>query len=136
MSLNGHLIEQMVNKKDFTVSVNYANPTRGSQIYLTSEYTLKIKNDSAFAYLPYYGVAYVAPYNSSEGGIKFSELMYDYKITPNKKNDGWKIRFKVKSVMSEVNVYMDIFENGNCSMNINSYDKESIHFSGEIKLNE
>jgi len=136
VSLNENEIIQKVQKKDFTIFVNYAYPSRGSQIYLTSKYSLKIKNDSAFAYLPYYGVAYVAPYNSSEGGIKFSEPMYDYVQTVNKKNDGWKIRFKVKTVMSDVNVFMEIFKNGISSININSYERESIHFSGEVKLNE
>ena len=71
-------VTQKVQSKDFVITVNYANPLRGQQIYLTSDYDLRIKNDSAFAYLPYYGVAYVAPYGISEGGIKFSEPVNDY----------------------------------------------------------
>lgn len=103
-------ITQRVERKDFTVPAKYANPMRGSQIYLTSDYDLRIKNDSAFAYLPYFGVAYSAPFNSSEGGIKFSETMYDYVSVPNKKNDGWNIHFKVRSKVSEITITLEIFQ--------------------------
>ncbi len=131
---NSAEVTRKVQSKDFTIKVNYALPTRGSQIYLTSNYDLRIKNDSAFAYLPYYGVAYVAPYNSSDGGIKFSEPMYDYVLTENKKKDGWKVTFKVKTTIYEVNVYLDIYKNGSSFLTVHSFERESISFSGEMKL--
>jgi len=90
-----HEVTQKVQTKDFTIVVNYANPMRWRQIYLNSEYELRIRNDSAFAYLPFFGVAYSVPYGGGEGGIKFTEPMKNYSIVPNKKKDGWDIRFKV-----------------------------------------
>src|ERR1035437_3167122 len=71
-------LTQKVKSKDFTVSVNTADPVRMRQFYLTSEYDLQLKNDSAFAFLPYFGVAYSAPYGGGEGGIKFAEPMMNY----------------------------------------------------------
>jgi predicted component of type VI protein secretion system len=49
-------ITRKVESKDYTIAVNYANPLRMRPVYLTSEYEVRIKNDSAFAYLPYFGV--------------------------------------------------------------------------------
>jgi len=94
---------------------------------------LRIKNDSAFAYLPYFGVAYSAPYGSSEGGIKFAEPMNDYVITPNKKSNGWDIRFKIRSKEDVYEIFMNIFNNGSALFSVTSQKRDMISFSGEIK---
>ncbi len=125
-------ITQKVESKDFTIKVNYALPMRMKQIALTSDYDLKIKNDSAFAFLPYYGVAHVAPMNPSEGGIKFNEKLTDYNIRQNKKKDGWDISFKVKTRENNYQIYLNIFNTGNSTITINSYERDAITFYGNI----
>lgn len=126
-------ITRKVESKDFTVVANYANPMRMKSVYLTSEYDLRIKNDSAFAFLPYFGVAHVAPMNPGEGGIKFAEPMTGYTVTPNKKSTGWEIRFRVKSRESVYDINMTIFNNGSTMFTVNSYERDMITFNGEIK---
>ena len=126
-------ITRKVESKDITVTVHYANPLRMRQIVLTSEYDLRLKNDSAFAYLPYFGVAYSAPYGSSEGGIKFAEPMNDYAITPNKKSNGWDIHFKIRSKGDIYEIFMNIFNNGSALFSVTSQKRDMISFSGEIK---
>ena len=126
-------ITRKVESKDITVTVHYANPLRMRQIVLTSEYDLRLKNDSAFAYLPYFGVAYSAPYGSSEGGIKFAEPMNDYAITPNKKSNGWDIHFKIRSKGDIYEIFMNIFNNGSALFSVTSQKRDMISFSGEVK---
>lgn len=125
-------ITQKVEGKDFTIKVNYALPMRMKQIALTSDYDLKIKNDSAFAFLPYYGVAHVAPMNPSESGIKFNEKLTDYNIRQNKKKDGWEISFKVKTRENNYQIYLNIFNTGSSTITINSYERDAITFYGNI----
>lgn len=126
------LVRKKVESKDYTIVVNQANPMRGKTIFLTSEYTLTVKNDSAFAYLPYFGVASYAPYGG-EGGIKFSELMSDYQVKPTKKQDGWEIKFKVTTGMNlHYQLFISIYNNGSSSLNISSYEKDPISFSGNL----
>lgn len=125
-------ITNKVESKDFTVIVNYANPMMGRQIYLNSEYDLRIKNDSAFAYLPYFGVAYAVPYGG-DGGIKFAEPMIDYSISRNKKLTQWNIQFKVKAKESAFYIYMNVFNNGSSSISVNSFNKQEISFDGQVK---
>jgi len=127
-------ITRKVESKDYTVVVNYANPMRWKQIYLNSEYDLRIKNDSAFAYLPYFGVAYSVPYGGGEGGIKFAEPLMDYAIKPNKKSNGWDIRFKVKGMDDGFEISMNIFNNGNSMITFNSINRDPITFTGELKI--
>ncbi len=126
-------ITRKVESKDFTISVHYANPLRMRQVLLTSEYDLHVKNDSAFAYLPYFGVAYTAPYGGSEGGIRFAEPMTDYVISPNKKSNGWDIHFKIRTKEYAYEIFMNAFNNGRASFSITSQQRDMISFSGEIK---
>lgn len=122
-----------VENRNYTVKANYAVPLRMRQISLTSNYDLQIKNDSAFAFLPYYGVAHVAPMNPSEGGIKFQEKMIDYIMQPNKKRDGWIINFKINTRENHYQVAMNIYNNGNSYFTISSYERDAITFYGELK---
>ena len=126
-------LTRKIQVKDFTVVANYANPMRGKQIYLTSEYDLRIKNDSAFAFLPYFGVAYSAPYGGGEGGIKFSEPVKEYSVKSNKKSDGWDIHFKIKARESDYEIYLNIFNNGSSMFTVNSFNRDAITFNGEVK---
>jgi hypothetical protein len=126
-------VTRKIESKDVTVTVHYANPLRMKQVILTSEYDLRIKNDSAFAYLPYFGVAYSAPYGSSEGGIKFAEPMTDYAIASNKKSNGWDIHFKIRSKEDVYEIFMNIFNNGSALFSVTSQKRDMISFSGEIK---
>jgi hypothetical protein len=126
-------ITQKVQAKDFTVVVNYANPMRWKQMYLTSEYDLRIRNDSAFAYLPYFGVAYSAPYGGGEGGIKFAEPMKDYSMMTAKKKGSWDIHFKVRGKEDVYEININIFNNGSATITVNSVNRDAIYFSGEVK---
>ena len=129
-------VQQNTNKienKDFTIKVNYAIPMRMKQISLTSDYEIRVKNDSSFAFLPYFGVAHIAPMNPAEGGIKFEEKMSEFKILPNKKNDGWDISFKVNTTENNYQIYLSLYNNGNSIITINSYKRDAITFYGEIK---
>ena len=129
-------VNEFTNKldsKDFTIRFNYANPIRMQQIALTSEYTLTIKGDSAIAFLPYYGIAYVAPFNSSEGGIKFASKMLNYSKSLNKKGDGWDIRFKINSSEYHYNLFLSVYQNGSSTLQVNSYERDTISFYGEMK---
>jgi hypothetical protein len=122
-----------IENRDFTIIANYANPMRMRQVYLTSEYTLKIKGDSAFALLPYYGVAHTAPLNPAEGGIKFSEPMLDYSSKPTKKADGREISFKVNTREYNYQINMTVFFNGSSIFVVNAYQRDAITFYGEMK---
>ena len=126
-------ITHKVENKDFTVGVSSANPLRMRPVYLTSEFEIRIKNDSAFAFLPYYGVAHTAPFDSNESGIKFTEPMIDYVVKSNKKLNGWDIYFKVKSKTTQYKVLLNIFNNGSSTVTVNLQERDMISFNGEIK---
>jgi len=126
-------VQRKIESKDFTVTFNQAIPTRMKPVYLTSEYTLTISGDSATVFLPYYGVAYSAPYNSGEGGIKYQKNpVIDYKITPRNKG-GWDINFQLQSAYYHDKFFLTIFENGKSYLQVNSNERDGISFNGDMK---
>lgn len=127
-----NIIEQKVESKTYRISVNSAVPMRMQEVHLTSTYDLELRNDSAFAFLPYYGVAHVAPMNPAEGGIKFSEKTVDYKIVSNKKKDGWKIQFKVLTESMRYDFRLEIYKDGRSSIYVRPINKDAITFYGDI----
>lgn len=44
---------------------------------MTTNYTLEIRNDSVFSYLPYFGVAYNAPYGGGKS-LNFNASITGY----------------------------------------------------------
>lgn len=129
-------VKTKVSTQNFKINVNKAIPLRMRPVYLTSAYDFTLKGDSAFAYLPYYGVAQSAPYGSTEGGIKFAEPISEYKYTENSKKRYHNISFKVQSGAYNYQVRIDVFENGNTTLNINSYQRDGITFYGEMVLDK
>lgn len=127
------IIEKKIQSKDFVIVVTHANPLRGKQRFLTSSYDLKIRNDSAFAYLPYFGVAHSPRIGLQDSGIKFAQLMRNYTNVPTKKKNGWNIRFDVKDNGYSYRVNLTVFDNGNSSINVQSIDRDAITFYGNVE---
>jgi hypothetical protein len=126
-------VSMKVESNDFTIDVTTANPLRGKQIHLSYGYDLRIKNDSAIAFLPYFGVARSAPYGGGEGGIKFAEPMREYTSLPNKKGNGWDIKFKVNTHPYNYEVSVNVFNNGSSTIYVSSYERDPITFNGTVK---
>lgn len=125
--------EKKINDKSFSLQATYAIPLRMQKRYLTPDYNLTIRNDSAIAYLPYFGQAYSVPYNNSDGGIKFSKPMINYSCVYNPSRSSWLIHFTVKTDLEVFDFGIEIFDNGSANINVNSTVRDPISFEAELK---
>jgi hypothetical protein len=131
-------IKAIVEAQNFVFNANYVNPTRLNSRALTSSYDLTVAKDTIIAYLPYFGVATVAPaYGSTEGGIKFTTTKFTYVAKPGKK-DGWNITIKptVKNISDSRDVqsmYLNISSDGYASLQVISTNRDPISFNGTIE---
>ncbi|MCL1943296.1 MAG: DUF4251 domain-containing protein [Candidatus Azobacteroides sp.] len=123
-------LAQMVESRNYVFVAEYAYPMNGRSIYLTSEYTFAVSQDTITAYLPYFGRAYVAPIDPDEGGIQFKSNNFRYDIT--KKKNNWEVMIKTKSVQRNYQISLNIGTTGNATLNITSNDRQSISFNGYI----
>lgn len=125
---------QRVESRNFKVLFNFAYPFRMQPVSLTSEYSLKISGDSAYAFLPYYGVAYTAPMNPSEGGIKFEALMEDYSVKSVPRKDESIVTFKVSQGVTNYKFRLSIYGNGKATLHVSDFNRDPISFAGEMEL--
>ena len=103
---------------------------RGGSRNLTTNYTLEIRNDSVFSYLPYFGVAYNAPYGGGKS-LNFNASITGYTTRALKKG---KIQIDSKTRSDEDNYEyrLTIFPDGSTSIHVQPMNKQSISFTGEM----
>ena len=127
-------MKKIVESKNYVFKAQWVNPQAGTSRQLTSDYDLTIAGDTVISYLPYFGRAYVAPINPSEGGIKFTSTQFDYKLS----NDGksWKVMIQPKDAPEVQQLYLDIFDNGKATLQVISTNRQSISFNGYVEENK
>ena len=122
-----------IDNKTYTFIATYAQPLKGGQKYLTSDYDLRIAPDSAIAFLPYFGQTYQnAPLTPEESAIMFTSTKFDYKVEPTKKG-GWTITITPDNVKFVSKLQLDVYPNGKASLTVLSNFRDMIRFDGEIK---
>lgn len=125
-------IENAVAMPDFTFKANYAFPASSSSIYLSTNYGLKVSADTVQVYLPYYGRAYRAPLNPSEGGYNFTSTDFKYKLSRGKRNGQWQLNILFNDLDRQVEFYFDVWDNGTARLNVNDINRQTISYQGNI----
>ncbi len=129
-------IKKLLDAKTYTFVVQQVNPSRGGFWNISpSYYDLKIAQDTVVSYLPFFGRAYVAPMNPTEGGIKFTSIKNTYKEDI-KSNGGREISIKPTDVKDVQNVYLSISLTGYATLRIINLNREPISFYGYIEKNK
>lgn len=124
-------IKNLVQSKNFVFVAQYANPLGRRNIYLTSVYDVRLSKDTLIADLPYFGRAYVAPMNPSEGGIHFTSTKFTYTVKPKKKG-GWDITLMPKDTRDVRQMFLNISQDGYASLQVTSNNRQAISFTGNI----
>lgn len=130
-------IKGMIDSVKYVFEANYAYPLRGTQKNLTSNYDVHVSKDTIVAYLPYYGRAYTAPQDPTEGGIKFTSTNFSY-TKEQRKNGSWRIIIKPKDGngtdwRDARQLMFDITPDGYASLQVISTNRDPISFNGTIE---
>jgi hypothetical protein len=130
-------VKLIVDAQNYVFKANYVNPMRGIGRSLTSDYDLTVAKDTVTAFLPYFGRAYVAPTNPTEGGIKFTTTKFTYDSKPGK-NGSYKITIKpTNKNMTDwrdvQTLYLTISADGYASLQVTSSNRDNISFNGTVE---
>jgi len=129
-------IKSNIESKRYTFLANEMIPQSGGSKQLDYGYDLRITPDSVISFLPYFGRAYFdAPYNPTDGGIKFTSTNFDYKVAEKKKG-GWEITIKPKDVKNLTSIVLYVSPNGYASLSVTSFNRDFITFYGDLKEKE
>ncbi len=127
-------IKNMIDSQSFIFMAETVNPLRGRFRILTSPYDVTVSQDSLISYLPYFGRAYTAPIDPSQGGIQFTSTDFSYDVK-HEKSDKWDILIKPKDRQDVQQLNFSIFDNGTASLNVISISREPISFNGHLQNN-
>jgi hypothetical protein len=125
-------IKSLVDAQNYVFVAQSALPMSGRTRQLTSDYDLKVTKTSVTSYLPYFGRAYQAPIDPTQGGIQFTSKDFDYTATPGKKG-GWNIQIKPKDNKDVQQMNLSISASGYGSLQVLSTNRQPISFNGYIK---
>lgn len=125
-------VKKEITSGNYKIEVNTAIPMRGGNIILSSRYSLEIKNDSVFSYLPYYGRAYSIPYGGGNG-LDFQAPIKEYKMKVDKKGTAH-IKLATRSPEDLFEYHIKIFNNGSTTINVSMQNRESINFIGDLVI--
>jgi hypothetical protein len=128
-------IKNMVESQQYIFKAQFASPMTGQQRSLTSDYDVTVSKSTVTSYLPYFGRAYAAPIDPSQGGIKFTSTKFQYIQEPGKK-DGWDITIIPKDASDVQKLYLHISGNGYATLQVSSINRQPISFNGYIEENK
>jgi len=117
-------VREAVDAKAYKINVDRVMPMKGGSKHLTSDYSLEIRNDSVYSYLPYFGVG---------KGLNFSAPLSEYTSTYSKKGNA-KITLKVRNEEDNYLYNITIYPNGSSNIQVTPTNRQSISFSGEMDL--
>ena len=129
---NSQVLKAKLDSKRMTFVAQAANPARGSIIQLTNLYDLQLKGDTLVAELPFFGRAFTAPVNPSDGGIRFTSTNFQYEVKQ-KKNKRWDVKIIPNDHQDVRQMYLSIFPNGSATLQVLSNSRESMSFTGYIE---
>lgn len=131
--LRKQAVAEALDKREYTVSINYMMPRRGRGHALSSQYSIEVRNDSLFSHLPYLGRAYSVPYGGGKA-LNFDAPVSGYASETRKKGI---IRISMK-VCNEEDYYtyiLNVYPDGDCDLYVQPQQRESISFRGVMETN-
>lgn len=125
-------VRRAIDAKDYKINVNRVTPMKGGSKHLTSNYSVEVRNDSIYSYLPYFGVAYNIPYGGGKG-LNFNAPISEYTTEYSKKGNA-KITLRLRNDEDNYIYNITIYPNGMSDIQVTPTNRQSISFSGEMDI--
>lgn len=125
-------VKAALQERKYYIAVSRMYPPRGASKSLSYGYSVEVRNDSLFSYLPYFGRAYDIPYGGGKG-LDFSAPICNYQESQPKSGQ-CHIEIGVKNEEDTYLYSFDIFDNGSATINVQSRQRERINYSGEMEF--
>jgi hypothetical protein len=129
-------IRNAIEAFEFRFDATRALPTSFRTVNLTPAFNVRVSPDTVQVYLPFYGRAFRAPINPSEGPYDFTSTDFDYTVSSGRRAGNRLVQIVFNDLNRSVIFNFDIWENGSASLNIRDIDRQSISFQGNIEVKD
>ena len=128
-------IKTLIEGQNYEFEAEWATSQSGRRINLGSNSNfLRIKNDSAQIYLPYFGtLTNGAAAMTNDTGVEFSGLIENYEMTVDDKKQKISVKFNTTTKNDTFNFYLTFFRGGNTLINLNSNFRSAIKYDGKTR---
>ncbi len=130
--LDAARVKELVSDRTFRFIPQTAFPMGGTPRQLTPGFDLSIAGDSLNTYLPYFGRAFTAP-EPGGGGFRFISKDFNYEVKQ-KKQQSLEVMIRPADHDDVRQMIFRIYENGTATLQINSNNRQPIHFNGYIEM--
>ena len=123
--------KMLVENKTFVFDVQTVNPMRGRTVHVTSDYDVRIQNDSIYSYLPFYGRAYSINYGGTQSPLIFEQAIEGFVSTKTK--NGYSIDVHARNQNDMLDFSFHVTESGSTTLTVNSVNRQSISYFGQLE---
>ena len=116
----------------FTIEADRMYPRRGAARSISSGYQVTVRDADFNSHLPYFGEAWNVPYDGGHA-LTFKSKILDRSLTQ-VKPDCYEVKIALRDTEDDSLYTITVFDNGNANILVNCRNRESIRFSGNIKL--
>ena len=121
-----------LNRRQYKIAIARMYPMNGPSKTVTYGYSVEVKNDSLFSYLPYFGRAYNVPYGGGKG-LNFSAPIGSYQEEV-AKNGKRRIEIGLTNEEDTYLYILGVFDNGSSTVSVTSRQREQISYSGDMEF--
>ena len=125
-------VTNALNNRDYKIAIDRMYPMRGSSRHVSFGYSVEVRNDTLVSYLPYFGRAYNVPYGGGKG-LNFTAPIGSYQEFM-KRNGQRHIEIGVTNEEDTYFYTIEVFDNGNSSVEVRARQRERISYSGNVVL--
>lgn len=123
----------IINRKDFEIENQWANPMSGNMINLIGNANyIRINGDRAEIFLPYFGVRHSGGAYNAEGGIQYEGPIQNLEFEENL-GRSITMTFEAENGSEDLDFLITFFPGGNTITNVNSSERQSISYQGKMK---
>ncbi|MBR1464505.1 MAG: DUF4251 domain-containing protein [Prevotella sp.] len=127
-------VNEMLDNRHFKIEVDMMHPLNYPSKSLSTYFSMEIRNDSILSYLPYLGRAYQVPYGGGKA-LNFEAPIRQYQESFPKKHMR-RIELSTDNGEDILFYSIEVFANGNSTIHVQSRNRQSISFDGEMKIDE
>ncbi len=124
-------LKNQIDSRKFRFHALSATSMKGMTRQLTSDYFLKLNNDSLSVELPYYGRSFTANYPPTDLSTEFKTTQFSYESDTLKKG-GWDISIVPKNQSNASKISLSITTSGYSTVRVSSNSREPISYYGTI----
>lgn len=125
-------LRSLLDSKKYFFIAQSAYTASGAMIQLTSEFFLKLDGDTLESHLPFFGVAFNAPFSSTGSPLSFQSSDFNYRISKGKRGR-IEIEIRLNKPEDPNLLYLSVSSAGFADLRVISLNRQLMSFYGEIQ---